>query len=168
MDADYHEPRTIENHPRGASDLAACNDGPYVPRMSAQEVVQDFVSALERLDLDRAIELADEEIRWVNYPLTTSRNKRQFGKALRGMFRDAERFEVRYSDIHERGDGVVYTDRLDIFEGGGVSLNLPVQGQFRVRDGKVTEWVDRFSWLKVVADIGASIPAILKHRLRRR
>lgn len=135
--------------------------------MSAQQVVQDFVSALERLDLDAAIELADDGIRWVNYPLTTSRNKAQFDKALRAMFRDAERFEVQYSDIHERGDGVVYTDRLDIFEGGGVSLNLPVQGQFRVRDGKVSEWVDRFSWLKVVTEIGGSVPAILKHRLRR-
>mgnify|MGYP001815992130 FL=1 len=136
--------------------------------MSAQQVVQDFVSALERLDLDAAIELADDSIRWVNYPLTTSRNKAQFGKALRGMFRDAERFEVHYSDIHERGEGVVYTERLDIFEGGGVSLNLPVQGQFRVRDGKVTEWVDRFSWRKVVTEIGASVPSILKHRFGRR
>jgi limonene-1,2-epoxide hydrolase len=136
--------------------------------MSAQQVVQDFVSALERLDLDAAVELADDQIRWVNYPLTTSRNKAQFDKALRGMFRDAERFEVHYSDIHERGDGIVYTDRVDIFEGGGIALNLPVQGQFRVRDGKVSEWVDRFSWWTVVKDIGASLPAILKHRIGRR
>ncbi|MBW2507521.1 MAG: limonene-1,2-epoxide hydrolase, partial [Deltaproteobacteria bacterium] len=90
----------------------------------------------------------------------------QFEKMLRGMFGDATRFEVQYSDIHERGDGVVYTDRVDIFEGGGMTMTLPVQGEFRVRDGRVVEWVDRFSWLTLIAQLGRSLPAILKHRLR--
>lgn len=134
---------------------------------SAREVVEAFVSALERLDYDAAVALAADDIRWVNYPWTTSRNKRQFEKVLRGMFGDATRFEVQYSDIHERGDGVVYTDRVDIFEGGGMTMHLPVQGEFRVRDGRVVEWVDRFNWLTLLAQLGRSLPAILKHRLAR-
>lgn len=134
---------------------------------SPQELVQDFVSALERLDYDAAIALVGDDVRWVNYPWTTSRNKRQFEKALRGMFSEATRFEVQYADIHERGDGVVYTDRVDIFEGGGVSMSLPVQGEFRVRDGRVVEWVDRFSWATLLVQLGRSLPAIVKHRLRR-
>ena len=72
---------------------------------------------------------------------------------------------MQYLDIHERGDGVVFTDRVDIFEGGGVLMELPVQGEFRIRDGLVVEWVDRFSWRKLLGDIGRSLPAILKHRL---
>ena len=83
------------------------------------------------------------------------------------MFKDASRFEVQYFDIHERGDGVVFTDRVDIFEGGGMSMNLPVQGEFRVKDGLLTEWVDRFSWATVIADIGRSLRGILKYRLGR-
>lgn len=134
---------------------------------SAQEVVESFVSALERLDYDAAVALAAEDIRWVNYPLTTSRNKTQFDKALRAMFRNATRFEVQYRDIHERGQGVVYTDRIDIFEGGGVSMTLPVQGEFRVVDGRIGEWVDRFSWTTLLAQIGRSLPAIIKHQLGR-
>lgn len=134
---------------------------------SAREVVEAFVSALERLDYDAAIALAADDIRWVNYPWTTSRNKRQFEKVLRGMFGDATRFEVEYSDIHERGHGVVYTDRVDIFEGGGMTMHLPVQGEFRVRDGRVVEWVDRFNWLTLIAQFARSLPAILKYRLRR-
>jgi limonene-1,2-epoxide hydrolase len=144
-----------------ASDTAS--DATATP--SAQQVVEAFISALERLDLDAAIALAADDIRWVNYPLTTSRNKAQFEKALRGMFASATRFEVQYADIHERGDGIVYTDRVDIFEGGGMSMDLPVQGEFRVRDGLVAEWVDRFSWVKLLRDIARSLPAILKHRL---
>ncbi|MBW2161324.1 MAG: hypothetical protein JRH14_15390, partial [Deltaproteobacteria bacterium] len=56
-------------------------------------------------------------------------------------------------------------DRVDIIEGGGLSMTLPVQGEFRVRDGLITEWVDRFSWAKAIADIGRSLPGIIKHRL---
>lgn len=132
---------------------------------TAQQTVEAFVSALERLDYDAALALAGEDIRWVNYPLTTSRTKKQFDKVLRAMFGNATRFEVQYLDIHERGDGVVFTDRVDIFEGGGLLMELPVQGEFRVRDGLVVEWVDRFSWRKLLGDIGRSLPAILKHRL---
>ena len=133
----------------------------------AQQVVEMFLSALERLNLDEAVTFAGPTIRWVNYPWKTASNRRQFDTALRKMFRDATRFEVHYRDIHERGDGVVYTDRIDIFEGGGVSMNLPVRGEFRVQDGKIIEWVDRFSWAKLAAEIGKSLPAILKHRLGR-
>ncbi len=134
---------------------------------SPKEVVQAFVGALERLDYDAAVALVDENIRWVNYPLTTSRNKAQFDKALRGMFKNATRFDVEYRDIHERGAGVVYTDRVDIFEGGGMSMTLHVQGEFRVRNGLVAEWTDKFSWATLLREIGRSLPAILKHRLGR-
>jgi len=134
---------------------------------TAQEVVEAFISALERLDFDGAFELAAPDIQWVNVPWKTATNKEQFEKMLLGMFRDTTRFEVQFLDIHERGDGVVYTDRIDIIEGGGLSMTLPVQGEFRVKDGLVTEWVDRFSWLKALGDIGRSLPSIIKHRLGR-
>jgi limonene-1,2-epoxide hydrolase len=136
-------------------------------RRSAQEVVEAFLSALERLDLDAAESLAAPNIRWVNVPWKSATDKAGFTKVLRGMFKGAKRFEVQYSDIHERGDGVVYTDRVDIFEGGGMSMHLPVQGEFHVKDGLITEWVDRFSWAKVIGDIGRSLPGIIKYRLGR-
>jgi len=134
---------------------------------SALEVVQAFISALEHLDFDGALLLAAPDIRWVNVPWKTASNKERFEKMLLAMFKETTRFEVQFFDIHERGDGVVYTDRVDIIEGGGVSMSLPVQGEFRVKDGLITEWVDRFSWLKVLGDIGRSLPGILKHRLGR-
>jgi len=134
---------------------------------SAREVVEAFVSALEQLDLDAAEALAAPNIRWVNVPWKSATDKAGFTKVLRAMFKDAKRFEVQYSDIHERGDGVVYTDRVDIFEGGGMTMRLPIQGEFRVEDGLIIEWVDRFSWAKVIGDIGRSLPGIIKYRLGR-
>jgi limonene-1,2-epoxide hydrolase len=134
---------------------------------SAEDVVRTFIAALERLDLDAAVALAAPKIRWVNVPWKTATDKARFKKVLEGMFKDAKRFEVQYFDIHERGDGVVYTDRVDIFEGGGLTMNLPVRGEFRVQDGLITEWVDRFSWTKLVADMSKSLPGIVKYRLGR-
>lgn len=134
---------------------------------SAQQVVEAFIASLERLDLDAAAALVSDDVHWVNVPWKSATNKTRFRKVLGAVFNDATRFEVQCFDIHERGDGVVYTDRVDIFEGGGMSLNLPVQGEFHVRNGLVTEWVDRFSWAKVIADIGRSLPDILKYRLGR-
>ena len=133
---------------------------------SAQEVVQALLAALERLDLDGALSRAAPDIRWINVPWKTATNKEQFRKVLQLMFKTTTRLEFQFFDIHERGDGVVYTDRVDILEGGGMSMNLPVQGEFRVKDGLVTEWVDRFSWVKAIGDLGRSLPAILRHRLR--
>jgi limonene-1,2-epoxide hydrolase len=134
---------------------------------SAQQVVEAFLSALEQLDFDEAVSLVARDIHWINFPWKSARDKKRFRKVLGAMFKYAARFEVQYLDIHERGDGVVYTDRIDIFEGGGLTMKLPVQGEFRVKDGLVTEWVDRFSWVKVIGDIGRSLPGILKHRLGR-
>jgi len=131
----------------------------------AQKVVEEFVSALERLNLDEALCLVAPDVRWVNLPWTTASNKGRFEKALHGMFKNATRFEVQYRDIHERGDGIVYTDRIDTFESGGARVELPVRGQFRVRDGLITEWVDRFSWLKLLGQIAKSLPGVLRHRL---
>ena len=134
---------------------------------SAVETVKAFVSALERLELDSASAMVSDDVRWVNGGWKTAGNKKRFQKVLHAMFKDASRFEVQYFDIHERDNGVVYTDRVDIFEGGGLVMRLPVQGEFRVEDGLVTEWVDSFSWAKLLGDIGRSLPAIIKHRLGR-
>jgi limonene-1,2-epoxide hydrolase len=121
-------------------------DAPSEP--SAQQVVEAFISALERLDLDGAAALVSDDIRWVNVPWKSSSNKHGFKKVLGAMFKDATRFEVQYSDIHERGDGVVYTDRVDIFEGGGPRqgwpgdrLGRPVQlGHADRRSGPESTW----------------------------
>ena len=136
-------------------------------KRSAQETVQAFLGALEELDFDKTMSLSAPSIRWVNVPITTASNIEQFAKAVRGMLKIVTRFEVQYRDIHERGDGVVYTNRIDIIEGAGLKMKIDVQGEFRVEDGLVTEWVDRFSWPKTIGEIVTSLPGILAFRVRK-
>jgi limonene-1,2-epoxide hydrolase len=147
------------------SDLVSAQE--HAGNLSAIETVKAFVSALERLELDSASAMVSDDVRWVNGGWKTAGNKKRFEQVLHAMFKDATRFEVQYFDIHERDDGVVYTDRVDIFEGGGLVMRLPVQGEFRIEHGLVTDWVDSFSWAKLIGDIGRSLPAIIKHRLGR-
>lgn len=131
------------------------------------DTVRDFLSSMERLDFDGTMALAAPQIRWVNAPITTARGKQSFKKACRGMFKMVTRFEVQYLDIHERGNGVVFTDRIDTIEGAGLKMNIDVKGEFRVENGLVVDWVDRFSWPKVIGDIVKSMPAIIAFRFRR-
>lgn len=131
------------------------------------DTVRDFLSAMERLDFDATVALAAPNIRWVNAPITSARGKESFEKACRGMFKMVTRFEVQYLDIHERGEGVVFTDRIDTIEGGGLNMRIGVKGEFKVEDGLVVDWVDRFSWPKAIADIVKSLPAIVTFRFRK-
>ena len=135
-------------------------------RRSAIDTVRAFIGSLEALDLDTTVELAAPEIRWVNAPLTSASNRVQFDKALRSMFKRIERFEVEYRDIHERSNGVVYTDRIDVAEGGGLKMRIDVRGELRVKDGLVVEWIDRFSWRTAISQIVKSLPRMVASRLR--
>ncbi len=62
---------------------------------------------------------------------------------------------------------MVYTDRIDIIEGSGLKMKIDVKGEFKVKDGLVTEWVDRFSWPKTVGDIVKSLPGIIAFHIRK-
>ncbi|MGB5810220.1 MAG: limonene-1,2-epoxide hydrolase family protein [Polyangiales bacterium] len=137
-----------------------------ISERSAEGTVRAFLSALEQLDFDATMALAAPNIRWVNAPLTSARDKAGFGRACRGMFKMVTRFEVEFLDIHERGEGIVYTDRIDTIEGGGLRMKIGVQGEFRVENGLVVDWVDRFSWPHAIGDILRSLPAIVISRLR--
>jgi len=150
-----------------ASDVNAVPlaEAPNAP--SAVDTVKAFLTALEQLDLDKAVSLVADDVRWVNAPIKSASNKEQFDKALRSMFKSLTRFEVRYRDIHERDNGIVYTDRLDIAEGGGLQMDLEVRGEFKVEHGLIVRWVDRFSWSKLLSELIKSAPSMIVHRLRR-
>ena len=51
--------------------------------------------------------------------------------------------EFRVRNIAADGD-VVMTERVDVFELPGKTIELPVMGTFEVRDGKIAAWRDYF------------------------
>jgi limonene-1,2-epoxide hydrolase len=115
------------------------------------EVVRAFLAALERLDVDAALDLCSDDVVYQNVPLKPARGKREVGRQLEVMTRYAKGFRVDYFNIAADGD-VVLTERTDVITVGPVAAGFWVCGTFEVHDGLIALWRDRFDWV----DFGAS------------
>lgn len=107
------------------------------------DVVEQFLNALERLDVDAAIELLDPDVEYQNVPFPPARGIRQVGSQLRGLERWFSGFEAHTHHIAANG-AVVLTERTDVLVAGRVRAEFWVCGTFEVHDGRITLWRDRF------------------------
>ena len=110
------------------------------------EVVQDFLGALERLDLDAAAALLDPTVVYQNVPLPPARGRDAVVEQLQFLVRYCAAFEVRHHNIASNGP-VVLTERTDIITIGRVAGAFWVCGTFEVHDGRITLWRDRFDYV---------------------
>ena len=128
------------------------------------EVVEAFLGALERLDMDAAVALLDPAIVYQNVPLPAARGIRAVEKQLRWMARYGDGFEVVHHNIAANG-AVVLTERTDILTVGPIDAAFWVCGTFEVRDGKITLWRDRFDFVDfVLAWVRGALKALLPSR----
>ena len=51
---------------------------------------------------------------------------------------------IEFRVVHIGTDDVVLTERVDVFNLPGKSIELPVMGTFELRDGKIAAWRDYF------------------------
>lgn len=118
----------------------------------AAEVVRRF---LELISTRRAVEgaaLLDDSVAWCNSGWPTIRGAARVG----GMLRDMDRHGVDFEAVvhHLAGDGDhVLTVRTDRIGYGRLHTAFPVQGTFRVVDGRIALWDDHFSALRVIAGL---------------
>ncbi|MEU5883524.1 limonene-1,2-epoxide hydrolase family protein [Spirillospora sp. NPDC047279] len=118
--------------------------------MSEIETVQDFLSALEALDIDHALTYAAPGIVYQNVPLPPARGIKAVEKTLRAMGRYGSGFEARIHNIAANGP-VVLTERTDVLVAGAWRAEFWVCGTFEVHDGKITLWRDYFDWATFLA-----------------
>lgn len=118
--------------------------------MSSLEIVNAFISALESNDLERACSMVTDDCEYDNVPMV-----KVFGpdgiKAILGpMFANCS--EIEWIIRREAHNGpVVFNERLDRFKMPFGWVELPVNGVWEVRDGKIALWRDYFdaaSYLK--------------------
>ena len=133
----------------------------------AQATVEQFLGALERLDIDGALALADPEIVYQNVPFPPARGIRAFERQMRAMARVGTGFEARMLNIAASGD-IVLTERIDMLEAGRFRVVLWVCGTFELRDGKVVLWRDRFDFLDFTVGIVRALVGIVLPALNRR
>lgn len=112
----------------------------------ALATVEAFLGALERLDIDAALELSDPEIVYQNVPFPPARGVKAFGRQMRTAARFGTGFEARMLNVAPHGN-MVLTERIDVLEAGRYRSVFWVCGTFEVRDGKVVLWRDRFDFV---------------------
>jgi limonene-1,2-epoxide hydrolase len=128
------------------------------------EVVRTFLLALQAGDLDSALDLLAEDVRYINVSLPTVRGRGRVERLFRPAYARGGRFRVHFHAIATDGD-VVLTDRTDALGIGRFEQRLWVYGRFVVKDGKITVWRDSFDWLDVTRStlrglIAIAIPAL--------
>ena len=112
------------------------------------EVVERFLRALERLDIDAAVALLDPSIVYQNVPLPAGRGIKTVERQLRWLARYGRGFEVRWHNVAANGP-IVLTERTDVLTIGPVAGAFWVCGTFEVRDGRIVLWRDRFDFVDV-------------------
>lgn len=112
------------------------------------EVVQDFLGALERLDIDAAVALLATDVVYQNVPFPPARGREQVARQLRTFATYGSGFEVRWHNVASDGP-VVLTERTDVITFGPVPGAFWVCGTFEVHDGLITLWRDRFDFVDV-------------------
>ena len=126
------------------------------------EVVEEFLGALERLDVDRAVGLLAPVVVYQNVPFPPARGVRAVEQQLRGLARYATGFQAINHHIASSGP-VVLTERTDVITVGRWRSAFWVCGTFEVRDGRIELWRDRFdfadlTWAMLRGAIGAVLP----------
>lgn len=126
------------------------------------EVVERFLDALERLDIDAAVALLDDDVEYRNVPFPPARGRAAVERQLRGLERYCSGFEAINHHIASDGTAVL-TERTDVICSGRVRVAFWVCGTFEVRDGRITLWRDRFdlvdvSWATLRGVLAAVLP----------
>ena len=135
------------------------------PATEPAEVVKSFLLALQAGELDKALELLDENVTYINVTLPTVRGRRGVERLFRPAYEKLHGgFRVHFHAIASDGNTVL-TDRTDELIMGRVRQRVWVYGRFEVADGKITLWRDSFDWFDVLIGLlrglaGAVVPAL--------
>ncbi len=111
--------------------------------MSAEEIVNEFIARVVRMDLDAACELVSDDVEYDNVPMG-----KVFGPdGIKGVLAQMVGMldEVDWV-IHRQvaAGSLVLNERTDRFGKDGKWIELPVAGVFEVIDGRITLWRDYF------------------------
>lgn len=117
------------------------------------KVVGDFLAAWHTNDVDKIMSFVAEDCHYENVPSLTGDNPVIKGRAAMRAFlapffvKDPLTVPFKFHTEVKMtvvGDGAVASERVDYFEVGNSTFALPVAGFFKVKDGKITYWVDYF------------------------
>ncbi len=124
----------------------------YGSAMSPEEIVNAFIGALERLDVDTALTFVADDVEYDNVPMGKVFGPDGVRATLTPFIGSCT--EVEWRILHQAASGdVVMNERIDRFHMPKGWIEVAVAGLFVVHDGKITLWRDYF-------DLGAATAAM--------
>jgi limonene-1,2-epoxide hydrolase len=112
--------------------------------VSAEQIVDEFIARITKLDFDGAFELVAPDIEYDNVPI----GKVEGPDGIRSVFAQLDAMGVDAMEwvVHRQvaGDTTVLNERTDRFGKGGKWASIAVAGVFEVHDGVITLWRDYF------------------------
>jgi len=118
------------------------------------EIVQSFMSAMERLDYDTAMRYVAPDCEYTNIPMGTVRGPEGIRSVLQPFFAPTITNEWRI--LRTATDGpVVFMERLDRHQLAKGWVELPVNGVWEVHDGLITVWRDYFDLATITGGFAA-------------
>jgi len=109
--------------------------------MSNIPLIEDFIAAWNRLDMDTIEGMMAPDIFYHNIPMEPCHGIEGFRAVMAQM--PAESAEWILHAVAETGNKVL-TERTDNFVVGGKPLSVRVMGIFEIENGKIASWRDYF------------------------
>lgn len=111
--------------------------------MGAEEIVNEFMARVVRMDLDAACELVSDDVEYDNVPMGKVYGPDGIKGVLGQMVGMLD--EVDWV-IHRQvaSESLVMNERTDRFGKDGQWMELPVAGVFEVHNERITLWRDYF------------------------
>ena len=110
--------------------------------MSPVQVVEAFVAAWNRMDLDAILAFLHEDIVYHNIPVEPLCGKPLVSAYLRSRW-VFDSIDWEMPNIAVNGNTVL-TERVDRFTIDGRAITLPVMGAFEIEKGLIRAWRDYF------------------------
>lgn len=106
-------------------------------------IARKFMSLMEQLDYDKALQLVTDDVEYTNVPMGTVHGPTGIRSVLEPFFAPtiANEWIIRSTAVEE---STVFMERLDRHQLPGGWVELPVIGIFEIRDGKIAKWRDYF------------------------
>jgi limonene-1,2-epoxide hydrolase len=111
--------------------------------MMPSAVVNSFIAALERRDLDAAMALLHPDCEYDNVPIGPVQGRTAIRSILEPIVARSD--EVCWPVARSAAAGhVVFNERLDRFRSGDRWVEIAVAGVWEVHEGLITLWRDYF------------------------
>ena len=112
--------------------------------MTNTAIVEAFIRAWEEKSIDGILGRMTPDARYVNVGLSEAVGHEAIRAGLEPFLAAATGVEWTVHHIAETRDGVVLTERTDVFQMADRTVSVPVMGVFELEDGLIAGWRDYF------------------------